>query len=808
MKKGAGSFTSQLSKKKMRKNEPKPVFSQLLLLAQQTPSILASPSVKEKLMSRRFYVAQASLTLFLVCVSQWDRATASEEKEHTIHTIPLRLHNQPVQRRSTGPTQVPPLAASASNPDSKHLNGTKPTLGAGTTSYSSSETKPLLDRSAIQIKKIPALEMKKLILEQQFFNDVHYKVEGDLSLTDCTCMMALPENLSVEGDLTLRGCTGLTALPENLSVGRNFFLSGCTDLTALPENLSVLRGLYFKDCTGLSALPESFSVESYLYLIDCTGLTALPENLSVRGDLSLNGCTGLTALPENLSVGDGLSLDGCTGLTALPDNLSVESCLSLKGCTGLTALPENLSVGGIFFLRGCTGLTVLPENLSVGDDFYLSHCTGLTALPENLSVGRDFFLRGCIGLTALPENLSVGRDFFLRGCTGLTVLPENLPVRGSLSLDGCTGLRALPENLSVGGNLYLLHCTGLTALTNGIAMLGLTSQGYTRHVYLENTRLSDALIDRLRIVEAPGMCFHFYRNAGQPEQVFLNIEQALAFWQNLAPSSVETPVLSLRSDQAADLIYFLGRLTGTADYKNQASRPVLAQRVTDVMTLLAGSVRVRDDALVRIHHAISTCDDRVILALDDLDTLQLLTSAETMAVRDSNPSELRALGLKMMRLDEVKRIARDHMKTLNWVDDIEVELAFQIGVRKHLDLPGSTQNMIFRDCAQVSEQDIAKAVEQVKENCSEAHLNVYLDRWAPWQKYQRHQSMPTFDQLKSKMIACINDCTICGEKTNRMVELGDCHLDYDALRKAYLEKGKNPLTNTPMDWSIVVRLIE
>ena len=161
-----------------------------------------------------------------------------------------------------------------------------------------------------------------------------------------------------------------------------------------------------------------------------------------------------------------------------------------------------------------------------------------------------------------------------------------------------------------------------------------------------------------------------------------------------------------------------------------------------------------------------------------------------------------------MRLDEVKRLAHDHMKTLNWIDNIEVELAFQIGVRKHLDLPGSTQNMIFRHCAQVSEQDIAKAVEQVKKNCSEAHLNVYLDRWAPWQKYQRHQTIPTFDQLKSKTVARIKDCTICGEKTNRMVALDDCHLDYDALRKAYLENGKNPLTNTPMDWSTVVRLRE
>ena len=743
-------------------------------------------------MSRRFYVPLAPLTLFLVCVSQWDRATASEEKEFATHTLPLRLPNQsmqqPVQRRSTRPIQAPTLAASASYPDSQHLNGTKPTLGAGTTSYSS-ETKPLLDRSTILIKKIPPLEMMTLILEQQFSNDVHYKVEGYLYLGDCTGLTALPENLSVKGALYLGDCTGLTALPENLSVGGSLYLDGCTGLTALPKILS---------------LRDSLSLNG------CTGLTALPESLFVGGDLSLNGCTGLSALTENLSVWGKLSLDGCTGLTTLPENLSVGGDFALDDCTGLTALPENLSVGGFLSLHGCTGLTALPEILSVRGErgIYLRGCTGLTALPQNLSVGGSLYLDGCTGLTALPENLSVGGSLYLDGCTGLTALPETLSVGDFLSLTHCTSLAALPENISVGGGLSLDGCTGLTALTNGIATLGLTSGGHTRAVFLENTGLSDTLIDRLRTAQASGMHFYFSRNAGQPEQLFLNMEQALAFWRNLAPSSAETPVPPLRSDQADDLIHFLERLTRTADYQNQASRPVLAQRVIDVMALLAESVRVRDDALVRIHHAISSCHDRVILALDDLETLQLLTSAETMAIKNSSPCELRALGLKMMRLDEVKRIAQDHMKTLEWVDDIEVELAFQIGVRKHLDLPGLTQNMIFIDCAQVSEQDIAKAVEQVKKNCSEAHLNVYLDQWAPWQKYQRHQAMPTFDQLKSKTVARINDCTICKVKTNRMVALGDDHLAYDALCKAYLENGKNPLTNTPMDWSTVVRLKE
>ena len=198
----------------------------------------------------------------------------------------------------------------------------------------------------------------------------------------------------------------------------------------------------------------------------------------------------------------------------------------------------------------------------------------------------------------------------------------------------------------------------------------------------------------------------------------------------------------------------------------------------------------------------------IILALDDLETLQLLASAQSLALEKSDPRELRALGLLMMRLEKLKQIARDHMKTLSWVDEIEVELAFQIGVRQQLKLPGLTQHMLFRGCAHVSEQDIANAIKQVNTHCCEAELEAWLAQWAPWQKFQRLQAVPSFDQLASTTVARIDDCHICAEKTDKMVELGNTHLDYDSLVKAYLENGNNPLTNAPMDWSGVVRLIE
>ncbi len=595
-----------------------------------------------------------------------------------------------------------------------------------------SETKALENRSVIETKIITDAELINLILEQKFSNNVHYRVEGELNISFSTGLTALPEHLSVRGNLDLEGCTGLTALPENLSVTGDLDIEGCT------------------------------------------GLTALPEHLSLRGSLRLSNCTGLTALPEHLSVGGYLDLRHCTGLTALPENLSVTSNLDLKGCTGLTALPEHLSVGGYLDLRGCTGLT---------------------ALPEHFSVGRYLALKGCTGLTALPEHLSVTGDLDIEGCTGLTALPEHLSVGGYLDLRGCTGLTALSEHLSVGRYLDLSGCTGLTALPNWITTLGETTEGDTRDVYLQNTGLSDTLIDRLRVVESPRMQFHFSRSAGQPEQQFSNVVEGLTFWRQLASADSEIPELSLMHDQATDLVRYLGRLTSTADYENQATRPVLAQRVMAITALLTGSDRIRDEAMDHIHHALTSCDDRIILALDDLDTMQLLDSAERKAFA-GNADELRELGLQMMRLDEVKRIARDHMKTLKWVDEIEVELAFQIGVRQQLALPGSTQHMIFRRCANVSDQDIGNAVNQVNTHCSDDNLQAYLAQWDPWQKYLRRQEVPTFDQLPQKTVDRIEDCAISAEKTPKMVALGDDHLDYDALVRAVVEYGKNPLTNS------------
>ena len=94
----------------------------------------------------------------------------------------------------------------------------------------------LSSASALQIKKITGKEMEVLISQQNFSNNIHYQVAGDLFLVEIT---ALPENLSVDGKFSIYDCTDLTALPESLSVDGKFSINECTNLTALPKNLTV-----------------------------------------------------------------------------------------------------------------------------------------------------------------------------------------------------------------------------------------------------------------------------------------------------------------------------------------------------------------------------------------------------------------------------------------------------------------------------------------------------------------------------------------------------------------------------------------
>jgi len=483
-------------------------------------------------------------------------------------------------------------------------------------------------------------------------------------------------------------------------------------------------------------------------------------------------------------------------------NVTVTGDLDLSRMFSLTSLPVGLKVEGSLNLS-CTGLTSLPKGLQVEGYLTLYRCTGLTLLPKGLQAEGGLDLYGCTGLTSLPERLQVGGLLTLNGCTGLTSLPEGLHVRGALDLTGCTHLTSLPDRPQVGGYLYLSGCTSLTSLPSWITTLGPLSCGITRTVYLEGTGLSEAITNRLRETPAPGMQFIFSQPAAEQSRVFTTLNQVLQFWKQAAQCEIPLNEPTI-VEHLPNVLRFLGRLIETAEYKNPQTRAALAVRVLDAFNLMAEDEEIKTRAVDLIYHGLASCDDRIISALDQIELMVRVYNIERQDIQ--NPEILRALGRSFLLLEMVNAKATAHMETLTWVDEIEVQLAFQIGLAERLNLPVSTKNMIFRGCAQITSEGIQAAGTAILEECDDAKLNAYLATWAPWMKFQRN-FVPAYDTLPlTDRVLGNEECLITHEISENPVLYNGQVYDYEAFVGWYRMTGKDPIDQSPIDLQKLMRI--
>jgi hypothetical protein len=404
--------------------------------------------------------------------------------------------------------------------------------------------------------------------------------------------------------------------------------------------------------------------------------------------------------------------------------------------------------------------------------------------------------------------LTVGGDLFLSYCTGITSLPERLTVGGSLTLSGCTRLTSLPEELTVGGSLFLSRCTGITSLPNWITTLGPLADGNTRSILLDGIGLSEALLNRLRETPAPGIQFYFSNTTSVPTANFPNLDTALTFWVKKAnETTLINPPITIDSEMALrNVLTFLSRLTETADYKNSQTRPVLAKRVIEAFSLMAENEFIKGRAFDLIEEGLTSCDDRIISALEEIELMVLLHKIENTSHTEA---ELRALGKSFLLLEMVNEKAKAHKNTLTWVDEIEIYLAFQIGLAEKLNLPVKTRDMIFRGCAQITDAQINQAGVAVLTECTEEKLNNFLKSWSPWIEHQRKNGpVPAYEDLPiiERKLESGEICPIMQEIPEKPVLYGKTVYDYAAFINCYRTSGKSPIDRSEIDLKNLKRI--
>ena len=123
-------------------------------------------------------------------------------------------------------------------------------------------------------------------------------VKFGITLDGCEELVQLPKKLTT-GTLSLQSCRSLTSLPEGLDVWF-LNASGCSSLTRFPKKASLGCGeVHLSGCTGLRALPPYIDALSKLDISDCPGICELPENLQVNLWIDVGG-SGLSSLPDSL----------------------------------------------------------------------------------------------------------------------------------------------------------------------------------------------------------------------------------------------------------------------------------------------------------------------------------------------------------------------------------------------------------------------------------------------------------------------------------------------------------------------------
>ncbi|ECI2933094.1 SPI-2 type III secretion system effector E3 ubiquitin transferase SspH2 [Salmonella enterica subsp. enterica serovar Heidelberg] len=494
--------------------------------------------------------------------------------------------------------------------------------------------------------------------------------------------------------------------------------------------------------SGLTTLPDCLPAHITTLVIPDNNLTSLPALPPGLLELSIfsNPLTHLPALPSGLCK---LWIFGnqLTSLPVLPPGLQ-ELSVSDNQLASLPALPSELCKLWAYNNQ-LTSLPMLPsglQELSVSDNQLAS----LPTLPSELYKLWAYNNR----LTSLPALPSGLKELIVSGnrLTSLPVLPSELK---ELMVSGnrLTSLPMLPSGL-LSLSVYRNQLTRLPE-----SLIHLSSE---TTVNLEGNPLSERTLQALReITSAPGYSGPIIRfdmaGASAPRETRA-LHLAAADW--LVPAREGEPAPADRwhmfgqEDNADAFSLFLDRLSETENFIKDAG---FKAQISSWLAQLAEDEALRANTFAMATEATSSCEDRVTFFLHQMKNVQLVHNAEK-GQYDNDLAALVATGREMFRLGKLEQIAREKVRTLALVDEIEVWLAYQNKLRKSLGLTSVTSEMRFFDVSGVTVTDLQDAELQVKA-AEKSEFREWILQWGPLHRVLERKAPERVNALREKQIS-------------------------------------------------------
>ncbi|CQG99854.1 SPI-2 type III secretion system effector E3 ubiquitin transferase SspH2 [Salmonella enterica] len=536
------------------------------------------------------------------------------------------------------------------------------------------------------------------------------------------------------------GESGLTTLPDCLPAHITTLVIPDNNLTSLPALPPELRTLEVSgnQLTSLPVLPPGL-LELSIFSNPLTHLPALPSGLCKLWIFG-NQLTSLPVLPpglQELSVSD----NQLASLPALPSEL----CKLWAYNNQLTSLPmlpsglQELSVSD----NQLASLPTLPSEL-YKLWAYNNRLTSLPTLPSELYKLWAYNNR----LTSLPALPSGLKELIVSGnrLTSLPVLPSELK---ELMVSGnrLTSLPMLPSGL-LSLSVYRNQLTRLPE-----SLIHLSSE---TTVNLEGNPLSERTLQALReITSAPGYSGPIIRfdmaGASAPRETRA-LHLAAADW--LVPAREGEPAPADRwhmfgqEDNADAFSLFLDRLSETENFIKDAG---FKAQISSWLAQLAEDEALRANTFAMATEATSSCEDRVTFFLHQMKNVQLVHNAEK-GQYDNDLAALVATGREMFRLGKLEQIAREKVRTLALVDEIEVWLAYQNKLKKSLGLTSVTSEMRFFDVSGVTVTDLQDAELQVKA-AEKSEFREWILQWGPLHRVLERKAPERVNALREKQIS-------------------------------------------------------
>ena len=269
-------------------------------------------------------------------------------------------------------------------------------------------------------------------------------------------------------------------------------------------------------------------------------------------------------------------------------------------------------------------------------------------------------------------------------------------------------------------------------------------------------------------------------------------EQKARWFDGVAQDSPKHEVWEdLQAREGSDgLFHLLSELKHSRDFIQDKSD--LTKRVWEVLEAVEKDAGLRSDVFTRARSQYTCGDGRILLFSNIEVKVYEFNVLKSVLAGEEGPALLK-LSRGLFRLGQVEEIAQAAVNRHPKIDPAEIRMAYRVDLARRLDLPRQPKDMLYRNIAKVSAEELEAAYVAV---LAAENTPVYVEQllgreyWVDYLKHKYPQEFADMEQARQEQAD----------------ELEDRHPDFGAAYSIEVEAlGKK---NTRVERELLVRLTE